>query len=334
MNIDKRRIGLWILVLAGLGILFSCGFAYGAVDANEGGLIRLSYTFMTGPMKKKRDIVLEYKGKFAKVPKEMMIYKAVEPNVTEEYVRELGEKCFGMSADANFTISSGRFYKLRDRDWLVDVDSANGSFWLTGSLWLGDKKKKKKQLLGEASLSYPSKEECKVIAERFLTDHNMLPANAYVGGVADNIHGSGFMSVRFSRTLEGYKSCGAGDKIIIDIGPWGEVAEVLKNMQEYVPWKMYPIKGPEEALAELRSHKGIMWNGSKGIVESISLRYYTEPYGQRDVQPVYYFSCKGVKGKFYGCVGAIKNEYVKSKAEMYKDRHKKKFSVKGKTKAR
>jgi len=336
MESGIKRMISWILVLAGVNLLFGCGFARAASDANEGGVVRLPYTFMTGPMKKKRDIALEYKGKFAKVPVEVMVYKAVEPNVTEAYVRQLGEKHFGMSADANFTRSSGRFFWLRDKNWFLDVDGLDGSFWLRKSTSLEESNKKVRELRrleNEHKLEYPCVEECKVIAEGFLREHDVLTSDACVRGVADNTHGAHVMSVGFHKKINGYSGYGAGFKIVVYVGPGGRVDGIYKAWPELIPWKMYPVKGPEEALAELRNHKGILFNGSKGMVEEISLGYYRAAKKRGGyIQPVYYFSCRGAKRKFYGCVGAIKNEYVKSKAEMEKGLQKKKSSVKRGTK--
>jgi len=56
---------------------------------------------------------------------------------------------------------------------------------------------------------YPSAEDCKRIAVEYLKKHDLLPGDAYLGGVVDNTKSSWrAMSVGFGRNIRGYKSVG------------------------------------------------------------------------------------------------------------------------------
>jgi hypothetical protein len=317
-----RRSHIWaiIVVAAGIGLVAwiitaSPTGAKQLMAAQHGkqrvtGLEKLPYTFdFDGPHYPEPNLV--FKGPFPKLPTEMMVYQVKEPRITEEYVRELAHKHFGMPADAELKRSKGMgLYWLRSSTNLFHVDPGNGSFNIDEISRIQEDRPET-----WVKENYPSKEESGRIAEEYLKSHNLLEGDAYLRAVADNISGSGVMSVAFGRLIGGCKTWGAGAQILVRIGLGGEVVGVHKAWQELILYRQYPVKSPEEALAELQRGKGLLMNGDTGKVKDIALRYYTSPQKQRYVQPIYYFDCNGPQGGFYGVVPALKKECLEPRQD-------------------
>jgi mRNA-degrading endonuclease RelE of RelBE toxin-antitoxin system len=236
----------------------------------------------------------------------MIVYKIIRPqNITEAYVREVAEKCFGMPPDAKIAVPEGssNLYRLRTDKYLFRFESDTGFF----SIY---KYTKARQKQSRDRKDFPSDEECEKIATEYLKERGLLPEDAYLRGVGDSTS-SRVMSVAFGKKIDGYKGWGPGAQILVHIGPDGEIVKVLKQWIELEPWKMAPIKTPKEALKELRKGKAFM-GGHRGKITNICLRYDTPsglaPYSQ----PVYWFDYTGPSGyKFYAAVPAIKSEYLK-----------------------
>ena len=310
-RITKKEIGrmetkkgyITALVVLGLVSGIAATKLQAVPEANSVSLEKLPYTFTSGGRRRPTGPIV-FEGAFPKLPKMMMVYKVKDQNVTEASVRKFAEQYFNMPADAELKRSKGMgLYWLRSEDSLFEVDPANGSFNI-------DK-------IGEdrpetwVKENYPSKEECRKIAEEYLKSRNLLSEDAYFRGIADNIHGSGVMSLGFGRLIGGYKSWGPGAQILVHIGLGGEVVGVRKAWQELIPYKPYPVKSPEEALEELGKGNGVLMHGSEGKVGEMTFRYCTSPRKQEYVQPAYYFDCNRPDGSFYGVVPAIKAEYLK-----------------------
>ena len=275
-------------------------------------LRRLPYTFdFDGPAYPEPNLVFD--GVFPKVPERMVVYSVKEPNVTEASVRELAARYFDMPPDAELTRSHRMgLYWLNSGNRLVEVNPLTGSFNVA---------KVGKQDAKMIDKNYPSKEEAQNIAQEYLKSRGLLPKDAYLWRVVSK-PARGLARVGYLRKIGNYKTYGAGAKIHVKVGREGEVRGVRKTWQELIPYKAYPIKSPEDALAELQSGKGVLMNGDTGKVKEITLRYYTSPQKQEYVQPIYYFDCKGRKGSFRGIVPAIKDEYLRSKEETFKKRKK------------
>jgi hypothetical protein len=248
------------------------------------------------------EISLEFEAQFPKLPKKMMVYKVKDPNVTEAHVCQLAQKHFGLTRKAKLSRSKAmNHYRLKEDDWQFEVSPISGAFKIRKII--------PNDLQSDVKKKYPSKEQCRPIAENYLKKRSLLERDTYIRRVVDNTKGAGVMSVGLGRLIGGYKSWGAGSEIILDIGPAGETIKVRKAWQTLAPYKMYPIKSCRKALEELQAGKGILMNGSKGKVNQITLRYYTSPARQEYVQPIYYFYCNGPEGSFYGVVPAIKAEH-------------------------
>ena len=246
---------------------------------------------------------LSFSGKLPSMPEEMIVYKVIQPNITEEYVREIGEKMIGNSKNAELRRSSrlGLFF-LNSPDWSLEVDPANGTITLRKiAVDSSDS--------GVEKRSYPSTEQCKTIANEFLKRHKLLSDDLYVRGVVDNTKSSfGVMSVGYNRKIDGYNTWGAGSGISVHINANGEVVRFSKHWQEIEPYGTCEIKKPEDALKELLNGKGVLMNGDSGKIISIELRYYSSPQQQQYLQPIYYFKCTRDDGDFYGIIPAIKDK--------------------------
>ncbi|MHC4657335.1 MAG: hypothetical protein ACYS91_20290 [Planctomycetota bacterium] len=269
-------------------------------------LDKLPYTFdFDGPTCSKPSLVFD--GPFPKVPKAMMVYKVKHPNITEASVRKLGQK-FGIPADAKLKRTSR--LRLKTTTQYFEVNPTNGTFSL-------EKIRKYNSQTGTKK-KYPAKKECENISRTYLKAHNLFSKDAYFRGIADNTLSLGVMSVAFGRKIGRYKTIGAGARIYVGIGPDGEVFDVRKAWQQLVPYKPYPIISPQKALEELEKGKGVL-DGCEGKIKKITFRYYTSPEKQDYVQPIYYFDCNGPEGDFSGSVPAIKNEYIQSREEYWKE---------------
>jgi hypothetical protein len=244
------------------------------------------------------------------MPSEMMVYKVVHPNnINEAYVRELAQKHFDMPTDARFE-KTDISYRLKTNTRHFRLDSKTGSFNI--------RKIDKIDTRSTTRNDYPSNEDCNIIAVKYLKDHHLYEEDAYIRGIVDNTKGAGVMSLGFGRKIAGYKTWGASGEMLVHIGPGGEVVKVRKAWKELVQYKPYPIKTARQALKDLHNRKGFL-TGLKGKIKNITLRYYTSSEKQDYVQPIYYFECSGPESDFYGVVPAIKNGYIQSREDYWKE---------------
>lgn len=262
-----------------------------------------------GPLK------LKFVGSFPEVPKRMLVYKVLRPkNVTEADVRELAEKYFDMPKDAKLTRSSPRpggsaLYWLDTQVHLFEFDPDTGFFNIL-------KYRKAREKLSEDRKDYPSDEECKKIATEYLKERDLLPEDAYLGGVSGvNIGSVGAMSVWFCRKIGQYDIWGHGSDILVEIGVAGEITKVSKRWVEYEPYKLAPIKSPKEAVKQFKYGRALLMT-SIAKATKMKLAYHTHPNDEY-IQPVYSFGFGDKKS--YSLVPAIKKEYLKSEEQMRKE---------------
>ena len=305
-------IALGMLVLLILLIAISISRLERPSQEYSRQLKRLPYTFDYGTWSNPNPSTVRFDGPFPKMLSEMMVYKVVHPNnITESYVRELAQKHFGMPSDANMTRSPRLgLYWLETSTRLLEVNPKTGSFNI-----------EKNDEIDTRSITkndYPSNQDCNIIAVKYLKSCKLYEADAYFRGITDNTKSSGVMAVGFGRKISGYKTMGAGTKLSVRIGPGGEVVQVRKAWKELVPYKPYPIKTARQALRDLHNRKGFL-TGLKGKIKKITLRYYTSSEKQDYVQPIYYFECSGPERDFNGVVPAIKNGYIQSREEYWKE---------------
>lgn len=255
----------------------------------------------------------EFDGPYPETPSEMIVYRIIRPkNVTEAYVRELAEKYFDMPSDSQLEISPPRpgggppLYSLKTQSHLFEYDALTGFFKIL-------KHKKAIAVFSRDREDYPSDEECRQIATQYLKEHGLLPDDAYQSGMADNAASGAGISVGFDRMIGKYKCFGQGSEILVRVGVDGEILKVSKRWLEYEPWKIAPIKTPQQAFKELKFTQGLLESPAK--VTEIILRYHTlgeDPY----IQPIYYF--KFGKPGAYGIVSAVKQEHLLSREETWR----------------
>jgi len=255
-----------------------------------------------------------YDGPFPKTPSKMLVYKIVSPqNITDDYVRDLAERHFGIPRDTPLRRPGLGLYWLRTATHLFELDSRTGSFNILKIKEKGTRHSKNRQ-------DYPSGEECKKIAAEFIKNRGLLEVGLYFGSIGDNTS-SGVMSLGFGRLINGYKTWEGG--ISVDIDQYGEIVRVSKRWQEIVPWKMAPIKTAEQAFKELnkdpRAFVMALHPRTNGKVKEITLRYHFPLTPVDYVQPVYYFKYTSPSGDSYAVILAIKAEYLKSYEEIRKE---------------
>ena len=277
-------------------------------------LKKLPYTLDLDTTSNPNPSTVGFDGTFPEMPSEMMVYRVVHPNnINESYVRELAQKHFGMSPDAHFEKKIVSYY-LETSTHRFRFEPQTGYFTF-----------EKIERIDTRSVTrndYPSNEDCKTIAVKYLKDHDLYEEDAYFSSVFDHTKSIGAMSVGFGRKIDGYDRWGAGGGISVRIGLGGEVVQVRKTWQELVPYKPYPIKTARQALRDLHNRKGIL-DQQKGKIKNITLKYYISSEKQDYVQPTYDFECSGPLGNFYGCVPAIKDKFIQSREEYRKEMDKK-----------
>jgi hypothetical protein len=283
---------------------------YPMLDPNE----KLPDELWPGPWP---GLVFEFEGTFPKMPDKMLVYKIVYPDpnkFTEAYVRELAEKSFDMPKDAIFAKSGPKpggtaIYWLETQTHLFEFDPDNGFF----DFYKYENARKK---LSSDRKDFPSDEECKKIATDYLKSRGLFEDNTYGPSIFDNTR-SGVMSVGFGQMVGTYKRSGSAGGIGMQIGPDGEIVKVRKQWLELEPYKLAPIKTPQEAFQQLKEGKAFLINRIGGKITKIELRYrlgWTEEYSL----PVYWFEYPTPERSSYALVPAIKQEYLKSQEEMSK----------------
>lgn len=257
----------------------------------------------------KRDF--KYNGTFPKTPSKMLIYKIVPPNITDDYVRDLAEKHFGIPQDTPLRRSKRvGLYLLRTDTHMFRLEPGTGFFTF-------QKLEEKGASYSKNREDYPSEEECKKIAAEFIKSRELFEEGIYFRRIWSR-PSSGGISVRFGRIINGYKTWEGG--ISVRVGINGEIMRVSKKWYEVVPWKMAPIKTAEQAFKELENGgRAFFVDHARGRVNEITLRYYQTHKLENYVQPVYYFKYTSPNRESYSVVPAIKEEYLKSREETIRE---------------
>ncbi|MHC4546546.1 MAG: hypothetical protein ACYTDW_20695 [Planctomycetota bacterium] len=264
-----------------------------------------------------KPLKLEFVGNFPKVPDKMLLYKIIlQKNVTEAYIRELAKKYFNPEL-AVYSNTPARPVYRRDGNFCnLNTDAYNFMYQAHNGFFRILKHKKARENLSEDRKDYPSEEECIRIATEYLKERDLLPEDAYLGGVSDiNMKAIGAIEVWFTRKIGQYKSWGHGSVILVCIGVAEEITDVSKRWFEYEPYKLVPIRSPKEAFEHL-IHRNASPRTSTGKATKVEFAYHT-PYIDQYIQPVYCFIFE--RPESYTLVPAIKPEYLKSHEVMRKE---------------
>ena len=188
-----------------------------------------------------------------KVPKKLMIYKTINPEISLEEIRSL-MKAFGLQGEI---IDNQKQFIIRDRDKVLEVFKQPGTGYIRFS---NDKK------LGIEKLAHnlPSEGTAVRKALRFLKTKVLLPENSFVSGIGyfefikRDTHGEiieqgkSALAVRFGFKIEEMRIEGPGAKADVVFGDKGEIIEASKIWREIEEDKAIKIVTPEEAFTKFK----------------------------------------------------------------------------------
>ena len=228
---------------------------------------------------------------FPKYSGQAMVYRTIDTTVSKDDALKMAEK-FGMTGSLEEDTLS---YYIKGNPYMFDIEREGGYMTYT---W-DDRHSGVDPRDHPENL--PTDEECRKIAEAFLTSHGLIPEGAVFSSAS---HGEGFFlnstndasvqtykdtRVLFTGTLSGYPVTGSG--IYVTVGGGGDILKVGKRWRDAEPYKEFPILSPEEAIEELKQTGVVTTVGSpkKAVVEEIKLCYYATPPGteQPYLKPTY-----------------------------------------------
>jgi len=229
-----------------------------------------------------------------KSPGQAMVYKTVNATVSKDDALKMAEK-FGLTGPVEENTLS---YYIKGNPYTFDIEKGGGYMTYT---W--DDRHSGVDLRDRPE-NLPTDEECRKIAETFLTSHDLMPEGAVFSSVSQggqrifsNHSGDAPIityedrDVLFIDTLSGYPVAGSG--IRVTIGGDGDILKVTKRWRDVEPYREFSILSPEEAIEELKQTGIVTTVGSpkKAIVDEIKLCYYATPPGteQPYLKPTYYF---------------------------------------------
>jgi hypothetical protein len=249
-----------------------------------------------------------------KYPGQAMVYKTVNSTVSKDDALKMAEK-FGLTGPVEENTLS---YYIKGNPYTFDIEKGGGYMTYT---W--DDRHSGVDLRDRPE-NLPTDEECRKIAETFLTSHDLMPEGAVFSSVSQggqrifsNHSGDAPIityedrDVLFIDTLSGYPVAGSG--IRVTIGGDGDILKVTKRWRDVEPYKEFAILSPEEAIEELKQTGIVTTVGSpkKAVVDEVKLCYYATPPGteQPYLKPTYYFrgTVEGEKdtGTFFQYVPAV-----------------------------
>jgi hypothetical protein len=238
-------------------------------------------------------------------PDQLQIYKMVFPDITEEYVIDLGAK-FSLTGE----ISEGtKNFLLSDdeRRIYLEVYKPTGAFKFSNY----PKLYPSSESVLEKHPVLPSDPEALKIATDFLAERDLLPAGdiAYkveVGDSFGNIPTA--LLVSFDHSVD---IIGPGARHGVRIGDKGEVVQVFinpTNPVELPPHEMADVKTVQQAYEEINLSKNYFIPSQAKLVDisEVNIAYWLEAIdqGQEFVVPVYVF--RGV------CLDENDNQLIES----------------------
>jgi hypothetical protein len=253
------------------------------------------------------------------IPAELMVYKIVDPQVTEDMVKKLMS---AFNIDGKI-IDSGKVFSVREGTKELVYWKAKG----TGYIRFGD----------EAGLfenthkrKLPSENEAEEMAERFLKGANLLPQNAFKIG-------TGYIELRqfdtskqeklkeikngiqvgFGVKIDGVIVEGPGAKASVILGENGKIIGAYKMWRDIKPFKKMKIITPEEAFKLFKKR----WppevspgqEGQAKVNVSVKVKeVYTTYYAYPAPEPMDYLNPVYVFKGEYLRSGVLKEKEVKS----------------------
>lgn len=209
----------------------------------------LAETKQTDKEKPPSQAVFVLEKPLPEIPAKLMLYKVVDPQVTEDMVKEL-MNAFNIQGKI---INRGKVFAVREGTKELVYWKAKG----TGYIRFGDEA----ELFENDSMKkLPSEKEAEKIAERFLKENKLLPRNAFKTGTGYIELGQfdpskqetlkeikNGIQVGYGFNIGGVKVEGPGAKVSVIFGENEKIIGAYKMWRDIKPFKEKKILSPEEA---------------------------------------------------------------------------------------
>ncbi len=255
-------------------------------------------------------------------PNRMNLYRVVLPTIDIPYVKSIGS-IFGLAGDVGY-YGDGLYY-MTDGTKYLQVSS-------TGSILYGDSSEL--WVIRETDPQLPTKEQSEYIAQKFLSDSNLLPGDALLydtysseQGCVNKTDGTLINStimdrqVVFNRTIDGYSVVGPGAKLQVFLGENNRTIGFFRVFRPKAYAGTVDIMSEQEAIDNLTAYgPKIMLGGapngpwdSMNII-STTLGYYEAGFNdtQEELIPCYVFLANFMLG---GQVSFTQYVYIPAASE-------------------
>jgi hypothetical protein len=305
----KNLVGLLLIAIMGLILLSGCSTPAVTTTNSKYTISGVSSALGDVPA-----VDFELSAALPDFPDKLQVYKMVKPEITREYVKNLGAK-FGFAGE----LSEGtENYLLSDNETrtYLEVYKATGTFNYSEYPKLFPNSE---TVLQKAPV-LPSDAEAMKIATDFLVERNLLPE----GDVADKVEVGGKFGNIPLHLLVSFKHVvqimGPGAMHAVRIGDGGEVVQVFINPTNPLvlpPLEIAAAKPIQQAYDEILTakHYYAPSQSQKALIDNVTVAYWIEDkgIGQDYVAPVYVFrgQCLDRDGKqldspFIGVIEALK----------------------------
>ncbi len=251
-----------------------------------------------------------------KVSYEMKVYKVKKEKDIKNYPKmketlvKLAKK---INITGNITEDENEFYYIVDGQFEISINKVHGKLCYKDTSKMYGK---------DTNSNYPSRDEARKVAEKFLKDIGLKTDDVYFNSV---LVASTFrtyidpktqkvlekerisqMIVDFQRKIDGFP---VTERVGVFIGGNGDVIAVYDSRKKYEEWKKFKIISPEEALEILKNGEILITgNPEEAKIKKIDLQYYsgTSSDELNYLQPVYAFyvefepkEYEGEEGEWY-----------------------------------
>ncbi|NIP24721.1 MAG: hypothetical protein GWN55_04840 [Phycisphaerae bacterium] len=235
------------------------------------------------------------------VPEKMMIYKAVDPRISQKDITQL-MKAFGLEGKI---VDRRRQFVVRDGHKVLEVFKQSGTGYLrfSNDQKLAAEKRAKK---------LPSEHKAIVKAKEFLRTHGLLSKNTFFVGTGYHefreynsegelfARGRSAIAVGFGFKIEEMRVEGPGAKASVIFGEGGEIIGASKIWREIQPDKQKKILTPEEAFTRFKQRWPTELEPqqleqaeikTEVNIREVYLTYYAKPgcLPQDYLEPIYVF---------------------------------------------
>ncbi|MDD1690632.1 MAG: hypothetical protein LUQ66_08235 [Methanoregula sp.] len=219
-----------------------------------------------------------------------MVYTPVSAKVTRSDVENLA-KNLGLSG---VVWENEEFFGITSKEFLFIMDKESGHIYYSD---VNRTRPNGRDLPG----NLPSDDEAIKLASAFLKNAQIMPKDY---SATRTLHQNKMditnsehhfvawedVQVYFQRQIEGHEVMGS--RFSVDIGANGDIIGLNTNWRNYVPYKKYPLKSPEQAYDEFKK-TALHTHGEPDSVSvnRITLVYYTQPAADKEkyLQPAYLF---------------------------------------------